>query len=83
MENFIVLAANLEKEFGEVISSWSRPNEIESFGKKHCISLYWRRNNELATLTYFVYPTNDSLDVSFQINNSCYQIPAHLIHDQR
>ncbi|MCI0558490.1 MAG: hypothetical protein MN733_08345 [Nitrososphaera sp.] len=75
MEHFILLADNLKRDFGEVVSIYPQSNQLQSFGKTHSISLYWRDKRRLVELRYSVFPSNELLSITHDVQNSCYKIP--------
>ena len=74
MKHFIGLFDKLNSAYGKPIDCYVNTPK-DSYGESYSISFIWKKNLELVTLTYKVFPKNDQLYITYEAPNECYGTP--------
>ncbi len=74
MKHFIGLFDKFNSAYGKPIDCYVNTPK-DSYGASYSISFIWKKNLELVTLTYNVFPKNDQLYITYEAPDEYYEIP--------
>ncbi len=72
--HFIVIASNYSNQYGNPFKVFPVSSVIAS-GEKNVLALFWRKGTDYIGVKYALYPTDEQLSMTWQVNNNCWQAP--------
>ncbi len=73
--DFVRLVDQKTKEVGKPIAAWTKPAEVESRVEINSVSFLWKMGPTFTKVSYTEFPSNTSLDIVYEIRNSCWDVP--------
>ncbi|MHB8915594.1 MAG: hypothetical protein ACYC4K_07250 [Thiobacillus sp.] len=72
--HFIVISSNYSNQYGNPFKVIPVSSVIAS-GEKNVLALFWRKGTDFIGVKYALYPTDEQLSTTWQVNNNCWQAP--------
>lgn len=72
--HFIVISSNYSNQYGNPFKVIPVTSVIAS-GEKNVMALFWRKGTDFIGVKYALYPTDEQLSTTWQVNNNCWQAP--------
>jgi len=72
--HFIVISSNYSNQYGNPFKVIPVSSVIAN-GEKNVLALFWRKGTDFIGVKYALYPTDEQLSTTWQVNNNCWQAP--------
>lgn len=72
---FVKLVDQKTKEVGKPFAAWTRPATVESPVEINSVSFLWKAGQTFITVSYTEFPSNNTLDIVYEAQNSCWKVP--------
>ena len=72
--HFIVISSNYSNQYGNPFKVIPVTSVIAS-GEKNVMALFWRKGTDFIGVKYALYPSDEQLSTTWQVNNNCWQAP--------
>jgi hypothetical protein len=73
--DFVRLVQQKTKELGKPLYAWTEPTDIESGVESNSVIFLWKNGPTFIKVTYIEFASNNQLDITYEIKNSCWRIP--------
>ena len=72
---FTRLIDEKRNEFGKPIDAWSRPTDVTSNVESNTITILWKADDTIISVSYTEFPQNNQLSILYETYNTCWKIP--------
>lgn len=72
---FVRLVDEKRKELGKPIDALSAPSDVTSIIVSNSVSFLWKDGPAFLIVKYIQFDTNNQLDMTYSISNSCFKTP--------
>jgi hypothetical protein len=75
LDYFVRLVDEKRRELGKPVDAWSAPTDVTSTLVSNSVSFFWKDGPAFLIVRYIQFDTNNQLDMTYSISNSCFKTP--------
>jgi hypothetical protein len=74
LKALVIVIQNYTQKYGQPSRVYANTHVVSN-GEKHVLGLFWKSGLEHIGVKYIILPNIEQMNLSFEVNNLCYQTP--------